>query len=75
MVRWTLADTIGLTLVTLVAGGLRVFRATTPSRLVFDEGYYAIEACEYVTTSRMMSATSSIASVSSPSFDGASTMT
>jgi dolichyl-phosphate-mannose-protein mannosyltransferase len=48
VIRWTLADTIGLTAVTLVAGGLRVFRATTPSRLVFDEGYYAIEACEYV---------------------------
>ncbi len=46
--RWTTADTICLTVVTLVAGGLRLFRATTPSRLVFDEGYYAIEACEQV---------------------------
>jgi dolichyl-phosphate-mannose-protein mannosyltransferase len=46
--RWTLADTIGLTAVTLVAAGLRLFRATTPSRLFFDEAYYAIEACEQV---------------------------
>lgn len=47
-VRWTVVDTIGLTAVTLMAGGLRLFRATTPSRLVFDEGYYAIEACEQI---------------------------
>jgi dolichyl-phosphate-mannose--protein O-mannosyl transferase len=48
LVGWTLGDTIALTVITLVAGGLRVFRVTTPSRLIFDEGYYAIQACEYV---------------------------
>jgi dolichyl-phosphate-mannose-protein mannosyltransferase len=45
---WTRTDTIALVAITTFAGILRLIRVTTPSNLVFDEGYYAIDACGLV---------------------------
>lgn len=46
--RWTPVDWAVLTCITLIAGGLRFARVTYPSILVYDEYYYAREACWYL---------------------------
>lgn len=48
---WTSADTFALTAITVAAGVLRLVRLDDPKVLVFDETYYAKDACWYVTSS------------------------
>lgn len=42
---YTRRDAVGLILLILLAGGLRFFRLAEPQSLVFDETYYAKDAC------------------------------
>jgi dolichyl-phosphate-mannose--protein O-mannosyl transferase len=44
---WTPLDTLAVLLVTAVGGGLRLVRVAQPQTIVFDEVYYAKEACYY----------------------------
>ena len=46
--RW---DTLALALVTLVAGAVRFIRLDLPKQIIFDETYYAKDACWYVNVS------------------------
>jgi dolichyl-phosphate-mannose-protein mannosyltransferase len=46
--RWTRLDTVGVVLVTLLAAGLRLVGLNRPTGLVFDEIFYAQDACWYV---------------------------
>jgi dolichyl-phosphate-mannose--protein O-mannosyl transferase len=46
--RWTRADTFALVGVTLLGGIVRFVRLSTPGRIVFDEVYYAQDACVFV---------------------------
>lgn len=48
---WTRADTFALAAIALAAGILRLVRLDDPKELVFDETYYAKDACWYVTSS------------------------
>lgn len=48
---WTRADWLCITLVTSLGGLLRVLRLAEPPALVFDETYYAKDACWYVLAS------------------------
>jgi dolichyl-phosphate-mannose--protein O-mannosyl transferase len=48
---WSGRDTVALIVVTLVAGFLRLVRVADPRALVFDETYYAKDACWYVNVS------------------------
>ena len=41
-------DVVALLAVTVVAAGLRLFRLGRPAQLIFDEVYYAKDACWYV---------------------------
>ena len=45
--NWTRADTIAVTLITTVAGALRLVTLRTPPGFVFDE-FYAADACLFV---------------------------
>lgn len=45
---WGPMDTMGVTLMTLLAGLIRYVGVATPSQLVFDEVYYAKDACYYL---------------------------
>ena len=49
--RWSPADTFLLTAITVVAAVLRLVRLDDPKKLVFDETYYAKDACWYVLSS------------------------
>ncbi|MGH2729994.1 MAG: dolichyl-phosphate-mannose--protein mannosyltransferase [Actinomycetota bacterium] len=49
--NWARSDWIALTTVTLVGGILRLIRVADPPSYVFDEVYYAKDACWYVNTS------------------------
>jgi dolichyl-phosphate-mannose-protein mannosyltransferase len=46
--RWTRRDTIAAASVTFFAGLVRFLRITVPDRIVFDEAYYAADACTFV---------------------------
>jgi dolichyl-phosphate-mannose-protein mannosyltransferase len=46
--KWSVADTILLVGIALVAGALRLWRLDEPDSLVFDEVYYAKDSCFYV---------------------------
>ena len=46
--RWATVDTVVIALLTLVAGALRLVRLSVPGRIVFDEIYYAQDACVFV---------------------------
>ncbi|MGH2373641.1 MAG: phospholipid carrier-dependent glycosyltransferase, partial [bacterium] len=46
--EWGAADWVALAAITMVAAGLRGFRLTVPSLMVFDEYHYTREACWYV---------------------------
>jgi dolichyl-phosphate-mannose--protein O-mannosyl transferase len=46
--RWTRADTAVLTALTLAAAVLRFAGLGSPGRIVFDEVYYAQDACRFV---------------------------
>lgn len=48
---WSTADWIAATLVTVVAWLIRFARLSSPDTLVFDETYYAKDACWYVKVS------------------------
>ncbi|MDP9069371.1 MAG: phospholipid carrier-dependent glycosyltransferase [Actinomycetota bacterium] len=48
--RWGRADTFALTGITVAAAVLRLVRLDDPKSLVFDETYYAKDACWYVTS-------------------------
>ena len=50
-VNWSRVDGIALALLTLTAGLLRLARVWQPSTIVFDEIYYAQDACWYVRAS------------------------
>lgn len=45
---WRRVDTIALLVVTLAAGFVRLWQITVPNRIVFDETYYAHDACVFV---------------------------
>lgn len=45
-------DHFGLTLVTLVAGALRLIRLDDPDGIMFDETYYAKDSCWFVNVSK-----------------------
>ena len=45
---WTRADTFAITAITVAAAVLRLVRLDDPKSLVFDETYYAKDACWYV---------------------------
>jgi dolichyl-phosphate-mannose-protein mannosyltransferase len=49
--RWTRADTLLIVTVTVVGAMLRFIRLDEPSNIVFDETYYAKDACWYATGS------------------------
>ena len=49
--RWTRNDSIALTVVTVIAGLLRAIGIGSPAREVFDEPFYARDACWYVRAS------------------------
>jgi dolichyl-phosphate-mannose-protein mannosyltransferase len=49
--RWSRADTFAATAITSAAAALRLVRLDDPKVLVFDETYYAKDACWYVTSS------------------------
>ena len=46
--RWRAVDTIALLFVTIAGGAVRVWQVTVPDRIVFDEAYYAHDACVFV---------------------------
>jgi dolichyl-phosphate-mannose-protein mannosyltransferase len=46
------ADALALALLTLLAAGLRIFELGQPGTLVFDESYYAQDACTYLALGR-----------------------
>lgn len=48
---WSRSDWIAATIVTLVAGAIRFVRLAEPDTLVFDETYYAKDACWYLESS------------------------
>ena len=48
---WDRADTVALVAITVVAGILRLVRLDDPKELIFDETYYAKDACWYVKSS------------------------
>ena len=52
--RWTGADTVTVTLVTAAAALLRSVHLTRPSAIVFDEFFYAREACFLVHRSQQI---------------------
>lgn len=56
---WSARDTLALILTTLVAGLLRFVRLGDPKALVFDETYYAKDACWYVNVSESLCDTAS----------------
>lgn len=45
---WTYLDQIALTLFTVVAGVMRIFHLSDPNDIMFDETYYAKDACWYI---------------------------
>jgi dolichyl-phosphate-mannose-protein mannosyltransferase len=47
-VRWRTRDTLALAAVTLAGGLLRWWHLAVPDRIVFDESYYAHDACVFV---------------------------
>ena len=49
---WSRWDSVALTIVGLVAGALRFVRLDVPKSIVFDETYYAKDACWYVNISK-----------------------
>lgn len=51
---WARADVIALTIVVLVAGVIRLVGLAHPDELVFDETYYAKDACWYVNASESL---------------------
>lgn len=48
---WSRRDTIALILITAIAGVLRLVRLDLPKQIIFDETYYAKDACWYVNVS------------------------
>jgi dolichyl-phosphate-mannose-protein mannosyltransferase len=50
-ISWGPLDSVALALITLVGGILRLFRVADPHQFVFDEVYYAKDACTYVKSS------------------------
>ena len=49
--RWTRLDTVAIAVITLAAAALRLLSLNRPTGLVFDEIFYARDACWYVTGS------------------------
>jgi dolichyl-phosphate-mannose-protein mannosyltransferase len=49
--NWTRADSFAISVITLVAGIVRLARVADPPEVVFDETYYAKDACWYINTS------------------------
>lgn len=47
--RWSTADTLAISMVTLLGALLRLWRLGVPSHPVFDEQFYANDACHYAT--------------------------
>jgi dolichyl-phosphate-mannose-protein mannosyltransferase len=47
---WGPMDTVALTLMTLLSGLIRYVNLATPSALIFDEVYYAKDACFYLSS-------------------------
>jgi dolichyl-phosphate-mannose--protein O-mannosyl transferase len=56
---WSRPDWIAATAVTVVAAAIRLARLSSPEKLVFDETYYAKDACWYVKASSSICDTSS----------------
>ena len=51
---WARRDTIALAVITLLAGALRFIRLDIPKKIMFDETYYAKDACWYVNVSEQI---------------------
>ncbi|MGH2807175.1 MAG: dolichyl-phosphate-mannose--protein mannosyltransferase [Actinomycetota bacterium] len=51
---WGTWDWIAVAVVTLIGGALRLVRLSVPDRIVFDETYYAKDACWFVNTSEQL---------------------
>ena len=51
LARWTRVDLVAVVLIMVLAGALRIFGLSHPDELVFDETYYAKDACWYVQAS------------------------
>ncbi|MEA2447107.1 MAG: dolichyl-phosphate-mannose-protein mannosyltransferase, partial [Actinomycetota bacterium] len=56
---WSFRDTLAASIVTFIAGLIRLIRLSSPDTLVFDETYYAKDACWYVKVSSSICDTSS----------------
>jgi dolichyl-phosphate-mannose-protein mannosyltransferase len=52
--RWSAVDFVALVGVTVVAAALRLWRVGVPSALMFDETYYAKDACWYAFASEQV---------------------
>lgn len=48
---WTRRDAVAVTMITLVAAALRFVRLDIPKQIIFDETYYAKDACWFVNVS------------------------
>ncbi|HEX3326010.1 MAG TPA: phospholipid carrier-dependent glycosyltransferase, partial [Actinomycetota bacterium] len=48
---WTAADWIALTIITAIGAGIRLWRVAIPPGRIFDETYYAKDACWYLRSS------------------------
>ncbi|HEX2221098.1 MAG TPA: phospholipid carrier-dependent glycosyltransferase, partial [Candidatus Limnocylindria bacterium] len=64
--RWTRLDWLGLALVTLAAAALRLVGLASPTSLVFDEIFYAQDACWYVAASEAVCGISGLTSRAHP---------
>src|SRR5687768_8460394 len=52
--RWSRADLIAISAVILIAGVIRLVGLAHPQELIFDETYYAKDACWYVNASEAL---------------------
>lgn len=46
--RWSRADTLALLAITAISMGMRIVRLADPHAFIFDETYYAKDACWYI---------------------------
>ncbi|MBW3613338.1 MAG: phospholipid carrier-dependent glycosyltransferase [Chloroflexi bacterium] len=64
--RWTRLDTLAVALVTVVAAALRLLSLNRPTGLIFDEIFYAQDACWYVAGSEAVCGISDLVSRAHP---------
>lgn len=64
--RWTRLDTLAVALVTFVAAAIRLVSLNRPAGLIFDEIFYAQDACWYVAGSEAVCGISDLVSRAHP---------